>query len=70
MAPQKDKTASWLRYSHLGIQYCATVLLCVLAGVWGDRRLGTDPWLTIAGSLAGMAAATYLLVRQVARIGR
>lgn len=70
MSPQNDPTgASWLRYSHLGIQFCLTVLLGVALGYWGDSSLGTDPWLVIVGSLLGSAAATWLLLRDVARIG-
>ncbi len=71
MSPERDRTgSSWLRYSHLGIQFSVTVVAFVLLGTWADGRLGTDPWLTIALSLGGMAAATYLLIRQVARIPR
>jgi F0F1-type ATP synthase assembly protein I len=62
-----DGSHTWLRYSHLGLQFCLTFLLLVGAGVWADRRLGTGPWLTVVGAAAGMAAATYLLVRQVGR---
>ena len=70
MSPPEDRTgASWLRYSHLGLLYCVTVLLGVALGYWGDAKLDTDPWLTVGGSLLGMAAATYNLVREVSRIG-
>jgi hypothetical protein len=33
--------------------------------VWADRRFGTDPWLTLAGSVLGITAALYLLIRAV-----
>jgi F0F1-type ATP synthase assembly protein I len=68
MKSPKDRTGStWLRYSHIGIQFCATFLLFVLAGTWADERLPTKPWLTVAGAMLGMAAATYLLVRETSR---
>ena len=63
MAPE-DRTGSWLRYSHLGIQFCLTFGLFVLAGTWADARLSSSPWLTVAGVFLGMGAATYLLIRQ------
>lgn len=64
-----DRTpTSWLRYSHLGMQYCLTLLLCVLPGTWADERWGTSPWLTVAGAAFGMTAATYLLLRQLERL--
>jgi F0F1-type ATP synthase assembly protein I len=63
----EDRSGSWLRYSHLGIQFCLTFGLFVLLGTWGDGRLDSSPWLTIAGALLGMTAATYILVREVSR---
>ena len=60
----EDRTGSWLRYSHLGIQFCLTFGLFVLLGTWADSKLGWSPWLTVVGVFAGMGAATYLLVRE------
>lgn len=62
----EDRTGSWLRYSHLGIQFCLTFGLFVLLGWWADGKLSTEPWLLIVGAFGGMAAATYLLVRETA----
>ena len=59
----EDRTGSWLRYSHLGIQFCLTFGLFTWLGIWADGRLAWSPWLTIAGALLGMTAATYSLVR-------
>ncbi len=71
MSLQQDRSgASWLRYSHLGLQYTVTMLLGVGAGYWLDARLATGPWLVLAGSLLGIVAATYVLIRDVSRIGR
>ena len=58
---------SWLRYSTLGVQFAVTLVVFVLLGTWADRRFGTDPWLTIAGSLFGIFASMYLVIREVAR---
>jgi F0F1-type ATP synthase assembly protein I len=63
--PGDRKPTSWLHYSHLGMQYCVTLLLVVLLGTWADERWGTGPWLTVAAAAVGMTAATYLLLRQV-----
>lgn len=59
----EDRTGSWLRYSHLGLQFCLTFGAFVALGIWADGKLGWTPWLTVAGALVGMSAATYLLVR-------
>ncbi len=63
-SPDDRAGSTWLRYTHLGMQYCLTLLLCVGAGMWADPRLGTSPWLTIVGALLGFAAATYVIVRE------
>jgi hypothetical protein len=60
----EDGSGSWLRYSTLGIQFCLTFLLFTGAGWWADGRLGWTPWLTMAGCFAGLAAATYLLLKE------
>jgi len=60
----EDRSGSWLRYSHLGIQFCLTFGAFVALGMWLDRKLDWSPWLTIVGTFLGMAAATYALVRE------
>ena len=55
---------SWLRYSHLGLQFALTLVLAVLAGAWADRKFGTDPWLTITGSLIGIGGGMWVLIRE------
>jgi F0F1-type ATP synthase assembly protein I len=62
----EDRSGSWLRYSHLGIQFCLTFGLFAGLGIWGDARLNWTPWLTVAGCLLGMTAATYILVKETA----
>ena len=71
MTGSQDRAGTtWLRFTHLGLQYCLTLLLFVAAGTWADRRLGWEPWLTIVGALLGFAAATYLIVKETSAIGR
>jgi F0F1-type ATP synthase assembly protein I len=42
-------------------------VLCVLAGTWADRKFGIEPWGTIVGSLFGIAASMYLVIKEVGR---
>ncbi len=68
--PSRERaTGSWLRYSHLGLQFCLTFLLPTLGGVWLDARLSWEPWLTVVGAMLGMTAATYVLVKETQDIG-
>ena len=68
--PDDRAGATWLRYTHLGLQYCLILLLFVFGGQWLDGRMGTEPWLMLTGALLGFGASTWLIVSQMARIGR
>ena len=38
-----------------------------LAGFWLDKRLGTRPWLVLAGTLVGLAVGMYAVARVALR---
>lgn len=68
MQKDGDRTPqSWLRYSHLGLQFSLTLVLCVLAGSWLDKRYETSPWWTLAGSLLGISASLYLVIKETSK---
>jgi F0F1-type ATP synthase assembly protein I len=48
----------------------AALLLGGAAGWWLDGKLGTKPWLLLAGLLAGVAIGMYQLGRVVLGSGR
>lgn len=45
----------------LGVQFLGALLVCVAAGVWLDRRIGSGPW----GVLGGLALAGGVFFRLV-----
>lgn len=47
----------------LGLQFVVTILVCLFAGQWLDRRLGTTPWLLLAGMLLGGALGFWTMIR-------
>jgi len=53
------------RFAQTGLQLAAGVLLGFGAGHWLDGRLGTSPWLMLAGAAAGLAAGFYLFVKEI-----
>lgn len=53
------------RYAGLGMQFAVTLLLFVGAGIWLDKKLGTEPWLLIAGVLLGGTGAFIAILRAV-----
>lgn len=49
----------------IGLEFVMVGCLPILGGYWCDERLGSGPWLTIAGVAVGLAAAMYNLIRRV-----
>ena len=49
----------------VGLQFAGAILLFLFLGMWLDERLGTDPWLLIAGVFVGGAAGFYSIYRQL-----
>lgn len=62
--PEKE---NYWNYAQIGLELAAAVLLGFWAGYWLDKKLGTAPWLMLAGAAGGMAAGFYLVVRELFR---
>lgn len=52
-------------YGALGFQLVASILIGVFGGQWLDKKLGTNPWLMMAGLFLGVGAGFYNLFRVV-----
>lgn len=66
MTARRDRGGAWREVRDLagaGVQFAATIALCTAGGWWLDSRLGTSPWLLLAGALLGAVAAFYHLYR-------
>ena len=74
-ANKKEGDASdWVRvvreaapYLGIGSSLAVSVLLGIGAGYWVDRRLGTSPWLLLAGGALGTLTGFWLVYRTVSR---
>ena len=51
------------RYTGLGLTWALSVLFFLLIGYWLDGRLGTLPWLTMAGAFVGAAGGFLSLYK-------
>ena len=49
----------------LGLQFVVAILLFLFIGQWADERLGTGPWLLIAGVFLGAGASFYSIYRRL-----
>lgn len=56
---------NWLGYAQIGLELAGAVLLGFFGGYWLDRKLGTLPWLTLAGAVAGIAGGFFLVAREL-----
>ena len=54
-----------LNTSAIGFEIAVAVIIGYYGGRFLDRKLGTDPWISYAGLLAGIGAAIKALVRIV-----
>lgn len=46
-------------FAGAGVQFVASILLFLYIGKWLDGKLGTAPWLLVAGVFVGAAAGFY-----------
>ena len=54
-----------LKFSSLGLEMGAAVVIGLLFGIFLDRKLDTYPWLTLLFLCLGFAAAARALLRAV-----
>jgi ATP synthase protein I len=57
------KGASGGQMAGLGLQFVISILLCLYAGMWLDKRLGTGPWLLLTGVVVGASVGFYAMYR-------
>jgi F0F1-type ATP synthase assembly protein I len=64
---KKKPFDAYARYSGMAVQMGLTIFL----GVWGGQKLDslwqTAPWLSVFGSLLGVCAALYLMLKDFLR---
>lgn len=54
----------------LGIEVAVGVGLGLIVGTWLDKRYGWQPWGVLVGSMLGLTAGLYLLIRQSIRMNK
>ncbi|TNF67048.1 MAG: AtpZ/AtpI family protein [Bacteroidetes bacterium] len=52
-----------LKYSSLGLEMGAAVVIGLLMGIYLDKRFETYPWLTLLFMCFGFVAATKALIK-------
>ena len=65
--PENQHPDNWMRYSGIGIQMAATILICWWLGekLESSMILLDNPWGQLVGLFFGMFAGIYNLIKQV-----
>ncbi|HET7231447.1 MAG TPA: AtpZ/AtpI family protein [Longimicrobium sp.] len=53
------------QYASVGLQFGLGILVFTFAGRWLDGRLGTSPWLLLAGVMLGFGLSAAWIYRQL-----
>ncbi len=59
---------AWQLAWELGYTIAIPIVLFALIGRWGDRMLGTTPWLLLGGVLFSVVISSIIVYRKVSRI--
>jgi len=71
MPQQRDPNQqNWGRYFGIGLEIALGVGIGYVVGAWLDRRYGWTPWGVIAGTMIGLAAGLYLLIKEALRMNK
>ena len=58
------RSAGWIRYSGIGVEFAGVTAGLALVGYWIDGRFGTSPWGLLGGVVIGLVGGLYNLVRE------
>ncbi|HEX2079297.1 MAG TPA: AtpZ/AtpI family protein [Longimicrobium sp.] len=56
--------------ASVGLQFTIVLLAFLFVGRWLDGRLGTEPWLLLAGVFVGFGLSTLWMYRRLSGRGR
>jgi F0F1-type ATP synthase assembly protein I len=63
---KRQTSAQWLKLAAAGTEMAAAIFICVFIGNFIDKRLeNATPWMTILMLFIGVAAAFYLVYKQL-----
>ena len=57
-------------YIDASWQLTGSVVLGTLLGWWGDKKLGTSPWLLVGGALFGIGVGFYAFFKALMTLGK
>jgi len=71
MAEHKpDSNSNWGKYLGMGFEVAVGVGLGYIVGNWLDKKYGWSPWGVLAGTMLGIAAGMYLMIKEALRMNK
>ncbi len=68
--PKPGKGADGSELAGLGLTFGASIVVFTLLGDWADERLGTSPWLLLAGVFLGFGLSLAWIYRRLVIVPR
>ena len=65
-----EQKTNWGQGLAMGFETAVGVAIGVVVGHWLDKKYGWEPWGTVVGSMLGLVAGAYLLIKEVNRMDR
>ena len=62
--PSSPQGPNLWRHAYAGVTFAVTLLAGSYAGVWVDRKWGSEPWGVVVGAALGMVLGIYNLLRE------
>jgi F0F1-type ATP synthase assembly protein I len=66
----QDRENAWGKYLGMGLETAVGVALGYIVGYWLDKKYHWSPWGVTIGTLLGVAAGMYLLIKEAIRMNR
>lgn len=65
---KQEQLKPYLKYSGLGFQMIAIIMVAAYAGMWLDEQQSNkNPWFTVAFMLVAVIASIYLVIASVTK---
>lgn len=68
MASKDDN--GWGRFASVGLEIAVGAGLGAVVGTWIDHRWHSDPWGVLLGTLLGLFAGMYLVIKDAIRANK
>ncbi len=66
--PPQKPINEYVKYTSIGFEVLAYILIFVGGGYYLDKWLDTNPWFTLSLSLLGCGVAMYVIIKKLGNV--